>query len=302
MKKIILLMVVISLIAAISVGFAGCKTEMPDVNSDFEDVPSDAVIATGLSALTLFDEAIANTYEGNYKRVNTLDFLTVALGEQRQLEVASYYKIDDTYMRTVAVQASGSIAAKNTGVKLFYYDGETAKIAERTGKKVVVNFESADFDQLSSYVENCNDTEERLEDYDHFTSYVRTTDKLASDHSDEVRFKGDLYYATIKFKMNVGTENSGIQEAIDRAVESATGAVANSINWTADTVWNCIFIKIGDDFYLKKTYLYENYEGKQEAILGAQITAPCTQSHISEFSYGEDIDMPEALITLLGME
>ncbi len=299
MKKFLLIVVAMMLILSVSVGLFACKkVEGSVISTDFDDVPEDAAIATGLSALTLFDQAIANTYAGDFKRVNTLDFYTDALLGQKQDEVASYYKVGETFMRTLVVKGEGSIAKNNTGIRVFYYDGETAKIAENVDRKVAIDFESPDYAQVANHVANCTDTEARLEDYNRFTSYVRTTDKLATNHNDQVLFKDNLYYATIKFNMNVGTVNSGIQEAIDRAVEEATGADANSINWTTDTVWNCIFIKIGDVFYLKKTYLYENYKGKQRGI----INATCVQSHISEFSYGGEINLPTSLITMLGME
>lgn len=308
MKKVLLITIIIVIALSITFSFIGCKSKITQINTDFEDVPEGATIATGLSALTLFDQAIATTYAGDFKRVNTLDFTAEPIkvgslgGTQTLDEICEYYKVGDTMLRNLVAKGAGSEAKDNTGIKVFYYNGTIAKIAEATGESIEINFEDVDYSQIEDLVEDCTNTEDRLEDYNNFTSYVRTTDKLAEDHVDEVYVYGNLYYATIKFDMNVGTINSGIQEAIDRAVEGATGSIANTITWQQNTVWNCIFEKIGDDFYLKKTYLYEVYTGKTQAFGPFTTTVPCSQSHISEFFYGEDIDVPQNLIELLGMD
>lgn len=302
MKKLLWVIIVVTLVLSVSVGLVACKKFVP-IETDFEDVPEDAVIAEGLSALTVFNDAIENTYAGDFKRVNTLDFATEAplVGTQSLDEVSSYYKVGNTFMRTLIAKGDGVIAKDNTAIKLFYNDGEAAKVAEKSYSKLAINFDTPDYTQVEDLVEVCTDIADRMEDYLRFTSYIRTTEKLASDHVDEVYEKDGVYYATIKFDMNVGTTNSGIQPDIDDAVEEATNSIPETINWQQDTTWNCIFIKQGNDFYLKKTYLYESYEGKSDTFVG-EITAPCNQLHISEFSYGEDIDMPAEIITLLGMD
>ncbi|NCA67327.1 MAG: hypothetical protein EOM87_04595, partial [Clostridia bacterium] len=70
MKRFLLIVIAIMLVITVSAGFAGCKKEMRVINSAFDDMPEGTSVASGLSALTLFDEAIANTYAGDFKRVN----------------------------------------------------------------------------------------------------------------------------------------------------------------------------------------------------------------------------------------
>ncbi len=300
MKKLISIILALVTVTAMVLSLTACK-DGEKVTSNYK-IPEGATLVEGASAVDMLNEAIANTFATttSYKRVEKLDFNCEAGFSIAQDSVTTFVQLSTgEYFRSNVVYGEGySKTEENSGYTLFYYDGTTAKRAEKSGKGVTSkdSLTNPDFTKAGKgTVLSATETTEKLNEYRRFSSYVINKNTVDESHEDgKVYELNGLYYASVTIFMDCGEKDSSAQAAVNDAVENGTGCNEGSVNWTENTVINCTFIKIGDKLYLNTTELIENYTGKQ-AILNATVS----QSYENTYTY-ENVAIDDAMLAIIG--
>lgn len=290
MKKLLIVML-ISIIAVTLLLASGCEKEPVTLENswDVPDYVTSGTVVSGLSALTVFNEALANYNDAEYMTfIRSMDFDAGIAGKQQTIDITKYNN-GSTFTQGTK---QGTGAGESYDATRFYYDGTNAfecKVREDAAETRFPALGTEDWSGLTYAAYDATDksVSDKLTEIKRFSLYVFNLDTLSDNHNDSVYLLDGKYYICLTIDcMDITT--GGVQKAVEDDIMSGLGAnaVAGSFEWKADTKLYMELTKIDDQFYITARNLQENYQADQKQF-GIDIPVECTQVTSGTYAYEE---------------
>jgi len=288
MKKISLI-VSLLLIISMTMFFTSCNDEKPELSNswDVPDYATQGEIEDGLSALTVFNEALQNYYDAeNMVFIRSMDFDAGAIATQQTIDIT---KFNGDLAFTQGTK-QGTVAGKSFDANRFYYDGTNAYQCPVRGDDAESRFPALGTENwegltYSPYDDSEKSVETKLTEIRNFTLYVINQDTLADSHDDKVYELDDKYYICLTIDC-MGIEEDTTQKVVEEDIMRGLGDTAKpgTFEWVSDTKLYLEITEIDGEYYITARSLQENYKAVQTIL-----PVTCVQVTSGTYSYDAEV-------------